>query len=221
MRLALDEEVREIRPGALRAPDRAVDLRGTFEDFRASEVFDYLAQLGKSGRMTMLERGGQPATAMLLDGQIVAAESGHLRDVEAALTFLEWKAGWFELEIGRPQAAYGEGWNVRILALEAARLADELGRHQLPSPASRLTLAARGPLEDPLDCGLAEVAGALEKATGLTVEELEGRIPLCAVKVRLALVLLREAGRLVELDAHPGRRLAPAVLAPPLALATA
>lgn len=208
--MALNQEISEAPGGRAQEPDRAFHLHGNLEAFRAFELFDYLSQLGKSGWVTLRERGGQRAKVALLDGRVAAAECGHRRGAEAVLTLLRWNAGWFEFELGRP-ASGRETWNVSALNLEAARLADEAGRRQdgLPAAGSRLTLAGApaSPLDDPLGCGLTEIVEALAAAPGLTLEQLEARVPLCPAKVRLGLALLAQAGRLAEAAPELGAEL--------------
>ncbi len=172
-------------------------LRGSLSNLPPQELLEYLAVLRRPGSLTVKNGEGLVANCEVTTDRLISASLGQLQDTEAILELLSWQEGTFELRpVGAPTAV-GESARLAEIALQYARLSDELVRRtsRLPAADQPLVLKLGQALpEDPLEVGLGGIAAALQAWPGLTRAELEAQASCCRLKVRLALALLVEAG---------------------------
>ena len=188
-------------PGERRPPPQ---VAGELRFLPPFELLPILADLGKFGSLRLVRSDGLTAECRVERGAIASAAAGHLAGREAILTFLWWNEGRFEFEAGNAEAAgeageVGEGIHVPEILMDAVRLADETERRKeaIPPREQRLALAPDAGLDpDEYDCGLPLVFEALRQQAGLSCAELERRLPLAPMKVRLGVALLAAANKL-------------------------
>jgi hypothetical protein len=167
----------------------------------------FLVFSGKAGCLELEREDGRQASCHLAGGSITEATCGHLRGREAVLTFVWWRTGSFRFIPGAAPAASRLSDNIETLMMDGVRLADELERRGalVPPSTARLHLGGSGRVPaDDFDCGLDLVASALRAPSSATRAELESRLNLCPVKVRLSLSLLAEADLLENADRPEG-----------------
>lgn len=156
------------------------------------EVLEFFGYLRRTGTLSVESIDGEQGFCALADGQIVAAECGHRRGEEAALTLASWRQGSFEFTVGLISADESTAIPVAHVAMEAVRLEDELVRREafLPSPTTTLTLASDSFCPDPIACGISEIIDEIRAQPGITRRRLEAESALCPAKVRLATAML-------------------------------
>jgi hypothetical protein len=157
-----------------------------------------LLQVLESGRMSglLMVRGPEGEGHLrLASGLIASGQAGGVRGREGALALMTLKTGRFEFW-QRSMVAVGHGgYSPTSLMLEAARLEDELERRELLVPDRDIRVSLLEPdmeIPDTLQSGLAEVVTLLRAMGKASLNELEARIPLAPVKVRLSLAVLAE-----------------------------
>jgi CheY-like chemotaxis protein len=174
-------------------------LAGHLRAFSPFEMVQLLCDMRKAGVLELRRIDGAVATCTLRDGGIAAAECGHLRGREAMLTLLWWKQGSFLFRDGETTST-DELLRVPEVLMQAVRLADETERRKglVPRRDAALFLSPTAPVpEDDPGCDVGLLFEMLSTNPGLTCAELEGRLPLSPVKVRLGLALLAKAGDLI------------------------
>lgn len=188
----LQIRVRDRHPGRSAGSLRPAHLRGELDAFSPFEILEFLAILRRTGTLAVASPAGERGTVALADGQIVAAEIGHRRGEEAALTMVAWQRGSFEFSLGLAATEEFAPLSVSSVVLEAVRLEDELLRRAafLPAPDAPLTLGRASHCPDPAGCGLEEAITRIRERPGITLAELEVEASHCPAKVRLAASLL-------------------------------
>lgn len=170
-------------------------LVGALDTFGVAEVLQFGVGVFATASVQVWDSDNRNGALALCNGRIFAARFGHLSGVEAAVAIMTLTSGRFEVRRDEPkcleeQQAIGQ---LTPLLLEAARLADELERHRALVPPRKRSLQSRGiPKTDPYECGVAEVAAALQTPQSLAM--LEAVLPFSATKIQLAVALLAQEG---------------------------
>jgi hypothetical protein len=182
------------------SPER-VDLAGRLETIPFPELLQFLDQTRRRGVVTLVAPSGERARCTLVEGGIVQARAGHLRDREAIIAMLAWRQGRFELT-EEPSSTSGDApAAVLPLVLEEARLEDELERHLQGGLDDHAKLVLRDPTEPPddaLDTGVHAVFSALAGRPGSCIADLVAILALAPIKVRLSVAWLGATGHLVS-----------------------
>lgn len=191
------------QPGASSPYQEAAAVSGAIEgDLAVATPFELLQIFGilrRSGTLRFRRADGLTASCDFVDGSISTAECGHLRDAEAVCTLVWWKAGFFRFEPCPEREGARAGSKPEALMLEASRVADELERRaaSLPGPDAELRLASLPmPTADPLDCGLLWVCEFIRRNPGTTRAAVERSLSLAPARIRLALAVAMEEGRI-------------------------
>lgn len=168
-------------------------LRGRLDEFSPFDILQVLLFLRRSGRLEFRRPDGLEAECALRDGRVVEAECGHLTGCEALLTLLWWVSGEFRFD-SKATVATSVALGTEALMMDAVRLADEIELRAAWLPRSELPLRLEGGAalpEDPFGCGLGQVFEYLSGHPGVSRSAIENAMPLCPIKIRLALILLR------------------------------
>jgi DNA-binding response OmpR family regulator len=163
-----------------------VGLAGNLETSPLIELLQNLESGQKTGEL-WIENNDVTARVSLVEGQIYAAELGHLQGAEAILAMTELEQGRFRFDLvenGRPAQ---NGLPLRPLILEAVWLQDELARYfdDMPDPQQQLVLRKLPPPGALDELPFEPFRRALIEAPKSTVDQLIKRLPVSPGKVRL------------------------------------
>ncbi len=183
-------------------------------------IVQELQQSRKSGVLCLVSPSRR-GWLELKKGTLVGARIGLLEGTEAIYSMLTLRQGRFTFEPGTEaeiQATAGsEIFDLSQLAATAARLEDELRRHQddLP-PAGAGLFAARRLSTDVYpgrDLPLSEIYERIDTLPGISLEELVAQELVSSIKLRLAVAVLVRAAviEVVIDDTGRGRRLIPPI----------
>lgn len=176
------------------------DLAGSLDAISLPELVQFLNATRRTGMLELHSADGRDARCALIDGDLVGAQLGQLRDREALIALMHWRAGRFTLSAyDPPSIGVGQRVSVPALVMEVARLEDELERHSAdaPAPHAKLTLRdSHTPPEDPLECGARQVFEAIAAHPQIRLNELEHQVPLAPIKIRLAVAWMISMGML-------------------------
>ncbi len=165
------------------------------------DLFDLTQLLMFSGnsRVIRILYRRQQGTMRVQGGALVHASTGRLAGEEAFYQMYGWPGASFELAECPPADAPQPNLSISFgqLAIETARLTDELSRRSALVPGRTLPLRrTAGELrgDDPLNGGSSLIAAAVAERPGINLGELEDSLALARVKVELGLAWLREQG---------------------------
>jgi hypothetical protein len=195
-------------------PSTRVDLAGRLETIPFTELLQFLDQTRRRGLITLLSSSGEQAHCALVEGGLVQARLGHLRDREAVIGMLGWRKGRFEFTEDTAIPSHDVPVPVLPLVMEVARLEDELERLVGSGPDDLAKLVLRSPADtpdDPLDTGVHVVFAALASRPSVVVADLIQGLALAPIKVRLAVAWLGAAGHLRTRTSMGAAALRPAV----------
>lgn len=181
-----------------------MECQGQLGKYRLPDLLQGLTAMNATGVLRIHDSRGLDAEIGLIQGQPRWARLGHLRGKEALLACTFWYEGSFhfrEQEVVEADAGSAEAltpdFQVSQFLFHALYMADELERRRsmVPAPTDRLRWVKSYSGKDPFGCGLHEVQAYLASQGGsATLAELEERLPLAPVKVRLAVAYLVEVG---------------------------
>lgn len=172
-----------------------------------AELLGMLVAGRKSGFLRVvgptLEAYGE-GRLVLGGGGMVSAELGHLQGAEAVLELLsQTQLSFAFMPIEKSDQA--PTLELTGLLMECARLEDEAERHQAsyPGDGARLVTSRRPrTMVDELNCGAPSLFAAIEKQPRVTAAQLRSIMPLCGLKIRLAVSWLAGSGFLGEYHTH-------------------
>lgn len=180
-----------------------MEVKGSLGGSRLLELLQSFSVLHRDGWLTVRDSRGPQAEIGFCQGRLCVARQGHLGEEEALLASFFWNDGEFLFQALPPgqidpqqDGALPEGFNLSSFSLNAMYWADELEKRRLlvPADGDHIVLETTFEGEDPFDCGLASVYEAIRTTGPVTVAELQERLPLAPLKIRLALAYLAEKG---------------------------
>lgn len=180
-----------------------MELKGSLSGSRVLDIIQTLPLIGHCGWLEILDSRGLKADIAFCQSRICHARCGHLLGEEALLACFFWYEGEFAFRAAKPESITCEGvgalpatFNLSSFALNAVYLADELEKRRVlvPGDHNPISLEKSFEGEDPFGCNLQQVYEALTKTSPVTPEDLDARLSLAPLKIRLALAYLAEKG---------------------------